>query len=196
MIWRFLDIRTFTNSAYRTAYANLDANKRDRVERTRQRKDRLRTVAADDLARRMLGELMGCPPEEVGFRYEENGKPRVVGPFEFSISHCEDLVTVAVHDGPVGIDVERIREVSPRLAKKYFCDDENLYIFGHPPKDVDFESMASTDIRLRFFEIWTAKEAYLKASGEGISHLRAVNTTLFPFERHLIENEYLVTVYK
>ena len=196
MIWKCLDIRKYTNSEYLAAYQMLDDTKRARIERTRQRKDRLRSVAADALARRMLADVMGCRPEEVHFSYAENGKPSVMGSrYEFSITHSDDLVAVAVHTGPVGIDVEHIREVSPRLAKKYFCDDENFYIFGHEAKDSDFEHMASTDIRMRFFEIWTAKEAYLKCIGEGLSHLRTVNTTRLPFERHLIDNEYLVTIY-
>lgn len=196
MIWKSLDIRSYSTREYLAAYQNLDSAKRARVERTRQRKDRIRTVAADDLARRMLGEAMGCLPEDVCFTYAENGKPSLLGGgYELSISHSDDLVVVAIHEGPVGIDVEHIREVSPRLAKKYFCDDENFYIFGHEAKDTDFEHMASTDIRMRFFEIWTAKEAYLKCIGEGLSRLRSVNTTHFPFARHLIDNQYLVTIY-
>ena len=196
MIWKSLDIRRYTNSEYLAAYQNLDDIKRARIERTRQRKDRLRTVLADDLARHMLGEAMGISPASVRFTYAASGKPSVAGGgYEFSISHSDDIVVVAINEGPVGIDVEHIREVSPRLARKYFCDDENFYVFGHEPKDVDFEHMASTDIRMRFFEIWTAKEAYLKRLGEGLSHLRSVNTTLHPFERHIIDNEYLVSIY-
>lgn len=196
MIWKSLDIRRYTNSEYLAAYQNLDDIKRARIERTRQRKDRLRTVLADDLARHMLGEAMGISPASVRFTYAASGKPSVAGGgYEFSISHSDDVVVVAINEGPVGIDVEHIREVSPRLARKYFCDDENFYVFGHEPKDVDFEHMASTDIRMRFFEIWTAKEAYLKRLGEGLSHLRSVNTTLYPFERHIIDNEYLVSIY-
>ena len=196
MIWKCLDIRTYTADDYLAAYKNLDETKRARVERTRQKKDRLRTVAADALARKMLGEAMGIAPEAVVFSYAENGKPSVTNaPWSFSITHSDDLVAVAIHEGAVGIDVEHIREVSPRLAKKYFSDEENFYIFGHEAKDTDFEHMASTDIRMRFFEIWTAKEAFLKCIGEGLSHLRTVNTVEHTFERHLIDNEYLVTIY-
>ena len=53
MIWKCLDIRKYTNSEYLAAYQMLDDTKRARIERTRQRKDRLRSVAADALARRM-----------------------------------------------------------------------------------------------------------------------------------------------
>ncbi len=196
MIFKCLDIRQFSNSDYLSAYQNLDDIKRARVERTRQRKDRIRTVAADRLARQMLSEALGCAPEAVRFSYSENGKPSVLGGgYELSISHSEDMVVVAIHTGAVGIDIERVREVSPRLAKKYFGEDEKLYVFGHPPRDVDFESMTAADIRMRFFEIWTAKEAYLKSIGEGLSHLRTIDTTKKSFERHLIDNDYLVTVY-
>ena len=56
MIWKCLDIRRFTTSEYHAAYQHLDDVKRARIEKTRQRKDRLRTVAADALARQMLGD--------------------------------------------------------------------------------------------------------------------------------------------
>ena len=101
MIWKCLDIRAFTTSEYLAAYQNLDDVKRARVEKTRQRKDRMRTVAADALARRMLGEAMGVSPEAIRFVYAENGKPSVAGGgYEFSISHSDNLVVVAVHTGP------------------------------------------------------------------------------------------------
>jgi len=196
MIWRHLDIRTTTGDDYLAAFQNLDETKRARVERTRQKKDRMRIVLADALAREMLAEVLHCSPAEVRFSYAESGKPSVLGgEYHFSITHSDDLVAVAVHEGPVGIDTEHIREVSPRLAKKYCCDEENFYIFGHEAKDTDFENMASTDIRMRFFEVWTAKEAYVKCLGEDAPHLRAINTTARPFERHLIDNEYLITIY-
>ena len=121
MVWKSLDIRQFTNSDYLSAYENLDDTKRARVERTRQRKDRIRTVAADCLALKMLSEVLGCAPEAVCFAYAENGKPFVPdSSYEFSVSHSDDMVVVAVHAGAVGIDIEHVREVSPRLAKKYF----------------------------------------------------------------------------
>ncbi len=190
------DIRTFTAAEYDAACAEMDATKRARLEKTRQKRDRLRTVLADALARRMLAEVLGCRTAEVEFSYTETGKPYLKnGGLHFSISHSEDLVAVAIADKPIGVDIEKIRTVIPRTAKKYFCGDERLYLFGHEPRDVDYDSVPTPDVLVRFFEIWTAKEAYLKADGEGLSGLRHVNSRSFPVKRHLLAEDYLLTVY-
>ena len=196
MVWRYKDIREVTEEEYAAYYAGTDPHKRARLEKTRQRKDRYRTVVADRMAREMLAEVLCLAPEEVPFAYEEGGRPYVPGsPYRFSISHSENMVAVAVHTADVGIDVERIREAPMALARRYFCAEENLYLFGHEPKDADFAAHATPDVLLRFFEIWTAKEAYLKSMGRGLTHLRSVNTTLFKFERHLLKEDYLLTIY-
>lgn len=196
MIWKYTDIRTFSETEYKIAYEMTDPHKKARLAKTRQRKDRWRTVIADSMARGMLAELLGCRAEEVVFAYEENGRPYLPGsPYRFNISHSENVVAVAVHTKDVGIDVEKIRDVSMHVAKKYFCADENMYLFGHEPQDADFAAVAAPDVLLRFFEIWTAKEAYLKSMGRGLTHLRAVNTVPLSFERHLLEEDYLLTIY-
>ncbi len=196
MIFKCTDIRSFSEAEYKAAYEMTDAHKKARLEKTRQRKDRWRTVIADSMARNMLAELIKCKPEEVAFAYEENGRPYLPSsPYRFNISHSENVVAVAVHTADIGIDVEKIRDVSMLMAKKYFCADENRYLFGRDPQDADFATVATPDVLLRFFEIWTAKEAYLKSMGRGLTHLRSVNTTLLTFERHLLEEDYLLTIY-
>ena len=196
MIWRCKDIREVTEEEYALCYEKVDAHKRARLEKTRQRKDRYRTVVADRLAREMLGEALRLPPDDVVFAYEEGGRPYVPdSPYRFSISHSENVVVVAIHTADIGIDVERIRPVSMQMARRYFCAEENLYLFGHVPQDADFAAHATPDVLLRFFEIWTAKEDYLKSMGRGLTHLRSVNTTLFKFERHLLKEDYLLTIY-
>lgn len=196
MLWRCKDIRELTEEEYLSAYEKTDPYKHARLEKTRQRKDRYRTVAADQLAREMLAEVLQCLPDQVPFAYEENGRPYVPdSPYRFSISHSENLVAVAVHTADVGVDLEQIRPISLHLAKRYFCAEENCYLFGHEPQDADFSAVASPSVLLRFFEIWTAKEAYLKSMGRGLTHLRSVNTTELCFQRHLLDDNYLLTVY-
>ena len=196
MIWRCKDIRLLSEEEYLSAYERTDPHKKARLEKTRQRKDRYRTVAADILAREMLSEVLACDPYEVAFGYEEGGRPYVIDShYHFNISHSENLVAVALHTSPVGIDIERIREAPISMARRYFCADENLYLFGHEPQDTDFTSVPAPDVLLRFFEIWTAKEAYLKSQGKGLTHLRSINTTELCFQRHLLDDNYLLTVY-
>ena len=196
MIWKYTDIRSFSEEEYQKAFAMIDEQKRARLAKTRQRKDRWRTVIADSMARGMLSELMGCAPEDIVFAYEENGRPYVPNAsYRFNISHSENVVAVAVHTADIGVDVEKIRDVPMAMARKYFCAAENLYLFGHEPQDTDFAAVAAPDVLLRFFEIWTAKEAYLKSMGRGLIHLRSVDTTTVTFERHLLEEDYLLTLY-
>ena len=197
MIWRSADIRVFTPKEYDQALAMLDGQKKQRVEKIRQRKDKMRTVFADLLARQLLSEALKTAPEDICFTYSAEGKPLLAnGPLHFSISHSENIVVACVCDVPIGIDVEGLREVDPRIALRFFTPAELIYVFGHEPKDVDFEKALPPDVRLRFFEIWTAKEAYLKCSGEGMSRAKTIDTTRLSFERHLLPDDYLVTIFR
>lgn len=196
MLWRSADIRVFTDAEYQTAYSMLDDIKRARVEKIRQRKDRMRTVFADFLARQLLSEVLKKPPQAIRFAYTPLGKPLLAdGSYHFNISHSEDMVVACVNDAPVGIDIEKINDINPKIALRFFAPAELLYLFGHEPKDADLEKILSPDARLRFFEIWTAKEAYLKRSGEGMTHVKTVDTTVLNFKRHLLPNDYIVSIY-
>ncbi len=197
MLWRSADIRIFTDTEYKKAYSMLDDIKRARVEKIRQRKDKMRTVFGDLLARQLLSEVLKTAPEKLSFDYTPFGKPLLSdGSYHFNISHSEDIVAVCVHDTPIGIDVEKINDIDPKIAMRFFAPAELLYLFGHEPKDADLEKVLPPDARLRFFEIWTAKEAYLKYSGEGMTHVKNVDTTVLTFERHLLPNDYVVTIFK
>lgn len=197
MNWQSVDIRGFSEADYFAAYAALDPEKRARVDKIRQKKDKMRTVFGDLLVRRLLKEALSRPEDSFSFVYGEHGKPALAdGSYFFSISHCEDIVVAAVSASPIGIDVERIREISPYVAKKYFSPEEQAYLFGHEPRDSDFEHILSPEAKIRFFELWTAKEALLKCRGTGLTHLKSVNTRAFSFERHLLPSDYLIAIYE
>ena len=112
----------------------------------------------------------------------EKGKPffENLTNFHFNVSHSGKIKVLAVSQNNVGIDVEKIREIPLKIAKK-FCQSERDYI-------------AEADSLKRFFEIWTKKEAYLKYSGTGISGgLNSFDTLkptvplkTFGFEEYLI----------
>lgn len=75
---------------------------------------------------------------------------------DFSISHTKGLVICALSDRSIGADVEKIREFHQGLLRKVCTDREAAYIL-------------EKDSQERFFRIWTLKEAYLKATGQGIT---------------------------
>ncbi len=76
---------------------------------------------------------------------------------EFSISHAEDYVILAVSTKPIGVDIER-------------CDRLTLQVLERVLPAAYYEKVAkSTDIR-EWAKAWTSIEAILKAEGSGFSH--------------------------
>jgi 4'-phosphopantetheinyl transferase len=128
-------------------------------------KDAARWTGFRAALRRILGQAIRVPPRDVPLELTEFGKPIVATPFEhlhFSISHCSDLALVALcTDGPVGIDLEP----SSRAPDLSGCETA----FCHPTEVAALPAEQSPR-NLRLLEIWTAKEALLKALGTGFSH--------------------------
>lgn len=77
--------------------------------------------------------------------------------FHFNISHTHNAIAVAITDSPVGIDLEKVKEVDLKIAKRFFTEREIDYI------------ICGDNLAKRFFEVWTKKEAYIKYVGKGLS---------------------------
>lgn len=105
-------------------------------------------------------KIYGLVREKLGFSGEfertENGKPYAEGAAFFNISHSGSFAVAAVSDCEVGVDIERIREVNLKIAEKFSSDEREYILSAENPQKA-------------FFEIWTAKEAYLKKCGTGIT---------------------------
>lgn len=132
-----------------------------RIARQRQPADRGRALQARALLRRELGRRLGLPPREVPIVVQPGGKP-MLGPgmpaLEFSLSHSAGLVAVAFSSCPVGIDVEWCRPMDVAgFAARVFAPAEAARILGH---DVPLH---------RLFDHWVAKEAVVKATGQGLA---------------------------
>lgn len=157
----------------------MSAEKKARVDRFRQPDDKKRTVAGEMLARKAIAQWCGVDTVSIKFDTTEHGKPFAVGlDVEFNISHSGDMVVCAISDQPVGIDIELIRPVDLRTAK-HFCTPEDLeYLFGHTPSEDEFIKTEEEAILHRFFQIWTAKEAYCKCIGTGIADLVNISYTI------------------
>ncbi|MBT5856367.1 4'-phosphopantetheinyl transferase superfamily protein [bacterium] len=102
-------------------------------------------------------------PEDWVIDRDENGKPFVSGPktFGFNISHTDRLlVGVVTEQGRVGIDIESVdRQMDyQKVAKRFFSSDEQSQL----------EAASASSFAETFFDIWTCKEAYLKATGLGL----------------------------
>ncbi|MBU1212438.1 MAG: 4'-phosphopantetheinyl transferase superfamily protein [Alphaproteobacteria bacterium] len=124
-----------------------------------------RFVAARGRLRQILGGYAGCEPAAVAFDSAAHGKPALrtaAGsrePVHFNLTHSGDVAAVALcRSAEVGIDIERIRPVREGLARRYFAAEE---VAGLDALEVAQRLPA-------FFRCWTRKEAFLKATGEGI----------------------------
>ena len=135
-----------------------------RAERFHFRRDRQRFIAGRALLRTVLARYVGGDPRDLEFSSGPHGKPELVGSaLRFNVSHSGDLFLLALTYGrEVGVDVEEMREHLPfeMLADHYFEPEDawNLRLLEAPEK-------AS-----RFYDLWTGKEAQLKAGGTGLAH--------------------------
>ena len=133
--------------------------KRARVLSFPNNDNRLRSIAAEFLARSMISGLLHIPERDIIIDHHESGQPFVPGlPFHISLSHSGHLAMAAVSSHPVGADVEFIDSRGIRLLKRVCSAEEQTYILTSGSFDA-----------LRFYTVWTAKEAVLKHSGKGLS---------------------------
>jgi 4'-phosphopantetheinyl transferase len=153
--------------AVRNFEATLSADELARCGRFHFNEDRRDFAAAHALLRRTLSLYSALPPREWRFQLNRYGKPATVSDqavgLTFNLSHTRGLVTCAVACGhDVGIDVEAIRGSETRrdIAARFFSDAEQRYLSACAPHEY----------ALRFVELWTLKEAYIKALGTGLSH--------------------------
>ncbi len=144
----FFDLQTVTAEQLSLWESWLAPEKRQRIDRLPGKK-RLQSLCGDALARQMLGERLGIPPEEVVFSYNANGKPVTRGAW-FSVSHSGEQVCCAVSDVPVGVDLEQVR-TAPRRLQKAFGQEQQ-------PNEA-------------FFRLWTKREALAKCRGDSLGAL-------------------------
>lgn len=171
MNWEYIYISELTDDEYAYGLSLMSEEKRRKLNNFLYEDDRKRTVAGELLARRMISPQIGLPVEKIEFEIDERGKPFVLGGgIEFNISHSDGAAVCCVDTKPVGIDVEKIRSVNPAVLKRVCKDNDYDYIISGEPADV-----LSREQLYRFFEVWTAKEAYLKRIGTGIKDIKTVS---------------------
>jgi 4'-phosphopantetheinyl transferase len=147
-------------------HATLDAAERDRAERFRFEADRRAFLAAHALARAMLAEAAGLPAAALRFVAGRAGKPELdpalgLPWLRFNLSHTRSLVACALAcRDDLGLDVEDLArpEASPGLAGRFFAPPEAAAIAALPP----------AERHRAFLRIWTLKEAFVKATGDGL----------------------------
>lgn len=144
---------------------SLSPDERQRAARFVFERHARRFRASRGILRTLLGRYLQTPPQEIGFRYSAQGKPALASgaDLHFNVAHSHEVALYALaRDRPVGIDVERCRPLDDAegIARRFFSPREVRGFLAAGPQ----ERIA------RFFQIWTRKEAIVKALGEGLSH--------------------------
>jgi 4'-phosphopantetheinyl transferase len=130
-------------------------------------KDKHEYILSRGLLRNILSCYTGIPPGQLRFRYNSCGKPALTSEcggehLEFNLSHAHGACLYAVTTGKkVGVDLEYMREDVdyPQLAERFFS-----------PREASILALLPSDLRQKaFFTCWTRKEAYIKATGRGLS---------------------------
>ena len=161
--------------------ATLSKPEKERAEKFRFDKHRNRFIAGRGLMRAAIGRYLQIQPDKLDFACSERGKPELSPAFagaglHFNLAHSEDLALLAVtRIGAVGVDVERVRRIkdADELVARFFSRRESAL----------FRKLADAEKPAAFFNLWTRKEALLKATGEGIgASLSAVEVSFLPGE--------------
>ena len=131
--------------------------KRERIVRYHFFQDARNCLLADVLSRIKICRENGLHNKELNFSTDQYRKPFLLNypHIHFNVSHTGNYITCVTSNEPIGIDIETIRHIDFRIAERFFSKDEILYI------------MTGRDI-IRFYEIWTKKESFIKWKGKGL----------------------------
>jgi 4'-phosphopantetheinyl transferase len=157
---------------------SLSSDEISRAERFYFPEHRQRFIAGRGSLRAILGRYLGVEPAQVEFEYQQRGKPVLAAKFAdsgllFNLSHSQNLGLLGVsRQRLIGVDLEYLRPMSDleRLAKRFFLPSEYEVI----------KLLPSQQKQQVFFRYWTCKEAYLKATGDGLVQLEQIEINLTP----------------
>ena len=156
---------TVPEETHKLLWKLLSGDERQRAERFRLARDRAAYIASHAALRLFIAAYLGKDPKALIFSRESHGRPTLVDstePFHFNLSHSGDIALIAFSSkAEIGVDIEEICDVPDlvNVAKRYFAPLECDHILG----------LESKKRLLAFFITWTRKEAFVKATGIGLS---------------------------
>ncbi len=144
----------------------LSRQERQKMKRFHFPLDRVRFSITRGIVRLLAGRYLNLAPGRINFRHGPYGKPELQGPggafFSFNISHAHYVVVFACATlRRLGVDVEHIRPLPDLPEIVNYC--------FHPREKTALNCLSPVNRQQAFFECWTRKEAFVKATGEGLS---------------------------
>lgn len=138
----------------------LTPDERSRADRYRRKEDQLRFIVGRMCLRLLAATYLHRSPADILLVEGRNGKPGIkdAGNLQVNVSHAGDWVLVGIGKSSVGIDIEKINPdfLFGDLLDQSFAPAEQQSI------------RQSEDARRAFYQLWTRKEAIVKATAKGM----------------------------
>ena len=120
-------------------------------------------ISSHAAMRRILADKLDMSPDDIHYQLQEHGKPFIDNNMglSFNLSHSHDYAILAVSAHcKLGVDIEKIQPHRDLIAisERFFSKDEFEWLKSLP------EDLLFTE----FYQLWCHKEAFLKATGQGI----------------------------
>ena len=179
-IW-FVDLDSITYD-YRQAFNQLPLKDKERLQAIQTENKREISIKRHVILLQILSYYLNKDISEINLEYNEYGKPYLeLTEIKFNISNSYNFLLVGITMGnELGVDIEKFRSnvEFDKLVERYFTKNEKDF----------FTTLSETKKEVFFFDLWTMKEAILKATGLGMR--LPLNSFEFPLE----ENDELVHI--
>jgi len=147
---------------------SLSRDERLRADRYYFERDRKHFIVGRGVLRTIISCYLGIEPGQVQFSYGPRGKPYlhdICGDttLRFNIAHSNGIALYAfTRDREIGVDIEYMRPMqdAEQIVSRYFSTIEAAAM----------QMLPNSQRQEAFFNCWTRKEAYIKATGDGLAH--------------------------
>jgi len=146
---------------FRKLLKHIPQEKQERIKKFAKYDDAKMVLLADVLARSVIARELKVSSKNIEINVNKYGKPFLKGNYRlyFNVSHSGNWIVCVIDDKPVGIDIEKIKPIEFEAFEQFLSDEEyKMLMEKNPEKWLPF-----------FFDLWTLKESYIKAVGEGFS---------------------------
>lgn len=175
------DEKTFAN-----LFNTVSKARQEKVNKLRFQKDKNLSLGAGVLLNLALKD-MGCKFSDNDIVLSQNGKPYIKNcEVKFNLSHSGTKVMCAVSGNDIGCDVEKVKDIDDKIAKRFFHNEEYDYILSQKSEEKQKDA---------FFRLWTLKESFLKITGLGMKlplsdFCIIINDTEINIRQNLDNNDY------
>ena len=171
----------FSHSEKEKCLSLMEKERREYVLSIRNEKRKNECICGEWLLKTAAAKSLNLRAQDIVIARSERGKPYLKGQGLFiSLSHSGNFLAAVTHQSPVGIDIEIIRDIDSRIEKKLYTEN-------------DLETAKNSNDSLILLKIWTAKEAYFKMLGTGITDLKGINYKDIN-ATHSVKDGLLITV--